>query len=63
MKAPLQTRAFTYSVLQHSAQCSIINISSGLAMAPKKISAGILCGQAGIHIFSQALVNLSSLIY
>jgi uncharacterized oxidoreductase len=52
---PLQLCALLIPVLHIQPSAAIINISSGLAIAPKK-SAPVYCGtKAGIHIFSQAL--------
>jgi short-subunit dehydrogenase involved in D-alanine esterification of teichoic acids len=53
--APLQLCALLIPLLQLKPEAAIINISSGLAIAPKK-TAPVYCGtKAGIHIFSQAL--------
>jgi uncharacterized oxidoreductase len=54
--SPLATMCFTYSCVTTSAySAAIINVSSGLAIAPKR-SAPVYCGtKAAIHIFSQAL--------
>jgi short-subunit dehydrogenase involved in D-alanine esterification of teichoic acids len=51
----LQLCALLIPQLQLKPEAAIINISSGLAIAPKK-TAPVYCGtKAGIHIFSQAL--------
>jgi uncharacterized oxidoreductase len=53
--APLQLCALLIPVLQLQPKAAIINVSSGLAIAPKR-SAPVYCGtKAAIHIFSQAL--------
>ncbi len=53
--APLKLCALLLPLLQMQPQAAIINVSSGLAIAPKK-SAPVYCAtKAGIHSFSQAL--------
>lgn len=53
--APIQLIALLLPTLEQNENAAIINISSGLALAPKKM-APVYCGtKAGIHIFSQAL--------
>ena len=53
--APLHLVALLLPILDQNQNASIINISSALAIAPKK-QAPVYCGtKAGIHIFSKSL--------
>ena len=55
LAAPIELTYRLMPLLIHRENASIINISSGLAFAPKK-SAPVYCGtKAGIHIFTKAL--------
>jgi len=53
--APVQLTYRLIPILKRNRNASIVNVSSGLAFAPKK-SAPVYCGtKAGIHIFTKAL--------
>jgi short-subunit dehydrogenase involved in D-alanine esterification of teichoic acids len=53
--APIKLTALLLATLQLNENSAIVNVSSGLAIAPKK-QAPVYCGtKAGIHIFSKSL--------
>jgi short-subunit dehydrogenase involved in D-alanine esterification of teichoic acids len=53
--APLKLIALMLPLLKANKDSAIVNVSSGLALSPKK-QAPVYCGtKAGIHIFSKAL--------
>ncbi len=55
LTAPLQLTALLLPTLVGKQAAAIVNISSGLALAPKQ-SAPVYCGtKAGLHIFTKAL--------
>jgi uncharacterized oxidoreductase len=53
--APVKLTALLLPVLQKNRPASIINVSSGLAIAPKKSAAVYCATKAAIHRFTQAL--------
>lgn len=55
LTAPIQIISLLLPTLEKNKNTAIVNVSSGLALAPK-MSAPVYCGtKAGMHIFTQAL--------
>jgi short-subunit dehydrogenase involved in D-alanine esterification of teichoic acids len=55
LTAPIQMIGLLLPTLEQNENAAIVNVSSGLALAPKMM-APVYCGtKAGLHIFSQAL--------
>ncbi len=55
LTVPVQLCALLLPVLRGQQQAAVVNVSSGLALVPKK-SAPVYCGtKAGLHLFTKAL--------
>jgi short-subunit dehydrogenase involved in D-alanine esterification of teichoic acids len=55
LTVPIQMIGLLLPTLERNKNSAIVNVSSGLALAPKRM-APVYCGtKAGLHIFSQAL--------
>lgn len=53
--APIQLTVMLLPLLKEKPEAAVVNVSSGLALAPKSITAVYCCSKAGLHSFTMAL--------